>query len=583
MAKGRRNVGNPGMMPVPADWREVLQWFVNTYGLYQGSTRGLFLSDWAEEQAVSLEAAVISLKSRGFSPFVVAGETIYQQAEFLFNESRAKVSFGRPLASKLELELSGNDVVIVDSLEAPENPSHLWYLINYLLFPRAISGKVIILTTPLSYQEFMRYGNACPDSDFCGRSISWEKLAWLVNSCTINQELFKLAREESLPPMLKSEYDLYMSLRDRGLDVVPQHVLGDYLLDFAMIEGNQRLNIECDIVSALSGQEVNARETTRDLALISDGWQILKFSTSELLNNGSACVDAVEDAWRGGRKKSQCGRFLSSKLQPPVPESLADEVQRNAIVFGGGPLALVGGAGTGKTTCLAERTAYLLAQGISPDSILAISFSADSARQLKRSIEKIVERQLCMRLQVMSWHDLGMKIIRENLPAIKRKPPVKIEPSPQKVIQKLISKIRKEIDPIKLEMAGELDEFFVSAVISMNKAHLISTATAQADAQGDSEEIIARLYQAYEDQLQKMNRIDKDDVGCLAVQILLESAETRLKYQSAYEFVLVDEYQDVTVAQDMLSRILACPQDNLFVTGDEDETISENAIAVLSC
>lgn len=577
MAKGHKNKGNPAMVPVPSDWREVLQWFVNTFCLYHGSPRGLFLSDWTEEQAVSLEAAVINLKSRGFSPFVVNGETLYQQAEFLFNESKDKVSFGRPLASKMELELSGTDVVIVDGMEAPEKPEHIWYLLYYLLFPRAIAGKVTILTTPLSYQEFMRYGQACPDFDFCGQPVNWEKLAWLIESCTINQELFKLAREESVPPMLKQEYYLYMTLRDRGIEAVPQYVLGDYLLDFAIVQGEKRLNIECDMLSALAGHDVNTREAKRDFVLLSDGWQILKFSSAELLSNRGACADLVEDIWKGGRKRQQgVGRFLSGKSLPQTPELPADDLQRNAIVFGGGPLALVGGSGTGKTSSLVQRVAYLLSQGINPETILVLSFSHDTSRLLRKAIEPTVEKSIGQRLNILCWQDIGMKILRENLPTIKRKPPLKLEPSPQKVIQKLLVKIRKEVDPVKLELAGELDEFYVSALIAMYKSHLIDPVQAKEVAENESEEIIAKIYQQYEDQLQKTNRVDKNDVNSLAVQVLLSNPELRAKYQNAYEFILVDEYQEATVAQDMLVRILAAPQDNLFVCGDEDETITES-------
>ena len=574
MAKGHRTQ-NHGMAP-PADSREALQWFVNNYLLYVGSTRGLFLSDWNEEQAVSLEAAVISLKSRGFAPFTIAGETLYEQADFIFNDTRENFKFGRPPASKVELELTGNDIVIVDGLEAPEKAHHLWYLWSYFLFPRAIAGKVTIITTPLSYQEFIRYGHACPDFDFLGRPINWEKLVWLIEACTINQELFKLAREESLPPMLKTEYYLYTALKDRGLEVMPQHVLSDYMLDFALIKGEQRLNIECDILSPLSGHEIHTKEAKRDFVLLSDGWQVLKFSNSEILNNRGACADVVEDIWKAGRKRSHCGRLLSGKSLPQSPQLPEDDAQRNAIVFGGGPVALVGGAGTGKTACLAQRCAYLISQGISPETILMLSFSAESARLLKQAIVPRVEKSVAQRLNVMSWHELGMKILRENLPAIKRKPPIKLETSPQKVLQKILVKTKKEVDSVKLEMAGDLDEFYLAAMIGMYKAHLISPKKAREDAQGDADEIIARIYQAYEDQLQKANRIDKHDVSSLAAQVLLDNPEVRVKYQSNYEFVLVDEYQDVTVAQDMLGRLLAAPQDNFFITGDEDETISEN-------
>lgn len=575
MAKNRRNERNQGMMSTPADWREALQWFVNTIGLYSGSVRGLFLSDWTEELAVSLEAAVINLKSRAYNPFVIAGDMLYQQADFIFNETHEKAVFARPLASKVELEISGNDVLILDALMPPRRPSHIWYLLYYVLFPRIVSGKVTIITTPLPYAEFMKQGKACGDFDFCNKSVNWDKLQYLIQACTISQEEFKASREESAPPMLKAELKLFTALRERGLDAFPQHVLGDYLLDFALMQGERRLNIECDLLSAMSGHEINTREAKRDLVLLSDGWQILKFSSSELLNNTQACVDVVEDIWREGRKRSHCGRLLSGQSLPPCPELPEDDVQRSAIIFGGGPIALVGGSGTGKTLCLQKRAGYLLSQGISPDSILILSYSPDTARILKQSLETNIDKQWAPRLNVISFHDLGMKILKENINAIKRKPPLKLEPSPEKVIQKLLSKARKDADPVKLEMSGEIDEFYVYDMISMYKTHLISSKQAKEQAENETEAMVARVYQAYEEQLLKTNRIDRNDVFGMAVNLLLENVELRTKYQTQYEFILADEYQEVTVAQDMLARIIAAPQDNFFICGDEDETISE--------
>jgi hypothetical protein len=119
---------------LPVDAREALHWFVNNFGLYIGSTRGLFITDWGEEHEATLEAAIINLKSRGFTPVQVTGDTLYKQADYLWKESRANTAFGRPLASKLELELSGSDIVIVDSLE--EFPPPLVHLQSFALSAR---------------------------------------------------------------------------------------------------------------------------------------------------------------------------------------------------------------------------------------------------------------------------------------------------------------------------------------------------------------------------------------------------------------------------------------------------------------
>jgi DNA helicase-2/ATP-dependent DNA helicase PcrA len=561
---------------LPADAREALTWFVNTYGLYQGSTRGLFITDWAQEQEASLEASTINLKSRGFHPLTVTGETLYKQADYLWKESRAHTTFGRPLASKLELDISGSDVVIVDNLVAPENSRHLWYLWSHLLYPRGISGKPTIITTPLSFEEFVRYGDACNDPDFCGKAINWEKLIYLIEASMITVDVLKLSYEEGLPPMLKAEYLLYTALKERGLQVVPQHVLSDYILDFALIDKEKRLDIEVDTVSSIGSSEWQRQEAARNLVLFSDGWQVLKFTTGDILSNKIACVDAVDDVWRSGRKRSGTGRLLTGNMVPAVPNlPVDDDVQLGAITYGGGPAAVCGGAGTGKTTCILQRVRYLLGEGINPDNILVLTHATDTQRQLKRSIEQLIDKQAMQRLSVFSWQDLGMRILKENMSAIKRKPPLKIEPSPQKIVQRLLAKAKKEIDPAKLELSVDLDEFYIAAVISMYKAHLISPKQAKEEAATYGEEIIAKIYQQLEDQLQKANRIDRDDVITLAVQVLLQTPDLRGRYQRQYEFVLIDEYQDVTVAQDMLGRLIAAPQDNLFLVGDEDETVCE--------
>lgn len=561
----------------PVDSREALQWFVNNFGLYVGSVRGLFLADRGDEQAVSLEASVVSLRSRGFSPLVVTGETLYKQADYIWQEAREKASFARPVFSKFEQELANNDIVVVDGLEPPTKAHHLWYLLSYLMHPRAGTGKANIFTTQVSYHEFLREGHNCAETDFIGKPVNWEKFIWLIEATTINQELFKLAREESVPPMLKAELYMHMAMRERNLDVVPQHVLGDYLLDFALIDGDRKLNVECDTISAMGGNDRQKSDAQRDLVLMADGWQILRFSTAEVMSNRSACVDVVEDIWKVGKKRAYCGRVLTGKNVPALPDLPADdEGQRAAIAYGGGPTVVIGGSGNGKTSCLVQRTASLLGAGISPESILIVTHNAEALKPLKASLDGIAEKPQVQRLALFSWQDLGLKVLKENLPVIRRKPPLKIDANHQKVIQRVFTKVRKDVDPVKLEISGEVDEFYVAAMISMFKAHLISPKRALEDAQNETDTLIAKIYQSYEDQLLKSNRIDKDDVISMAAQLLLDGAEIRARYQSMFEYVLVDEYQEVTLAQDILIRVLASPQDNLYVTGDEQEAITEH-------
>ncbi len=565
------------MQPIPVDCREAIQWFVSNFGLYQGSVRGLFLSEFSEEHEASLEAGIINLKSRGFNPLILTGDSLFKQAEYLYEQAESKSSFGRPLASKLEMDLWGSDLVVIKELLAPENQRQLWYLYNYVVYPRLLTGRATLMTTSLGYEEFVRYGAACSDPDFGGRPITWEKLFWLIEAGTVNLELFKQMREEGLPPMLKAEWYLWMSLKERGIEAIQQHVVGDYMLDLAIVEKDFRLDIECDGISSFGGTDRQAEEAKRNLVLLSDGWQILRFTAAEILSNHQGCAEAIEEVCRSGRKKQPAGRWLTGQTVTPVPALPGeDEVQQAAIMHGGGPAAITGGAGTGKTACVIQRVAYLVAQGVNPESILILSHSPDTTKGIKAGIEVEFDKQTWQKLALYSWQELGLKILKENLAAIKRKAPLKIEPNPQKIIQRLLAKHKKDLDTLTLELASGLDEFTVAAVISIYKANLVTPKEVKEKAKDQVEELIAKVYQAYEDQLQRANRVDRDDMVTQTVQMLLDRPEIRAKYQNTYDFVIIDEYQDVTVAEDTLGRLLACPQDNLYLVGDEDEAIYES-------
>src|SRR5262249_43938153 len=145
-----------------------------------------------------------------------------------------------------------------------------------------------------------------------------------------------------------------------------------------------------------------------------------------------------------------------------------------------------------------------------------------------------------------------------------------------KVMQRILDKHKKDLDPATLDLSSGLDEFTVSTLISIYKANLVSPKMVKEQAKDEIGQLIAKVFQAYEEQLQRANRIDREDMVTLAVQVLLDRAEVRSRYQYNFEFVLVDEYQDVTPAEDALVRLLAAPQDNMYLVGDEDEAIYQS-------
>jgi len=554
-----------------------MHWFVDNFALYTGSIRGLFVSDFTPEYDAYIESSVINLRARGIEPFLTNGEQVVSQAETLWGLATMGTPFNQPHVTMFELDMLRADVAIIKDLEAPVTAPQLWYLYHYIVYPRALFNKATVITTSLGLDEFIAYGAECDDFEYAGRKISWEKLIWLIEATMIDLYQFRQVKTDGHPPMLKAEYNLFNAMNERGLPVTAQQVLGDYMLDMSIADRDNRLAIECDVMASLDPNVPNSGEAKKNLVLLSDGWKILRFTAAEIMGDLTACVDAVEQVWTQGRKKSAVGRLMSGRDQPKIPElPVDDDSQKLAITHGAGPVAVTGGAGTGKTSCVSHRVGYLLAQGVCPERILVFSHSEETIAHLKRKVEILTDGQTVQRINFSDWKDLGLRILKENAGAVKRKPPLKLESAPHRVLQRVLKKEMKDIDPLQLElMEADIDEVSIGTLISLYKANLITPERIKEKATTDAEDLVAKLYFAYEDALRKSNKVDPDDCIALVAMILADDPEVRNRYQHKYEYVLVDEYQECTAAADLMARLLSFPQDNIFLAGDEDECVTE--------
>jgi DNA helicase-2/ATP-dependent DNA helicase PcrA len=577
LSKNDKSDLNSARIPASAaDIDSALQWFAQSAMHHKDWVRSLVLPDFTPQNDATMRTAVNTLRAAGFTVTEISGPELFRQADYLWDLAIKNATFGRPVASKVELDIGGADFLFVSHTEAPESPHHLWYLFHYVVYARALAGKPSVFTTALGLDEFIVYGAGCEDLEYIGRKITWEKLVWFLQASAVDLQLFCQLKQEGLPIMLATEYSLFKALVERNLKPIAQHTLGQYVLDIAMIDKEHKLDIECDLFHRIDASASQAQTAKKNLVLVSDGWQVLRFTASEVLSNVNACADAVEEVWQQGRKKSAFGRLISGQSSPVIAElPIDDDTQRLVIAYGAGPAAVVGGAGTGKTSCAIHRVAFLIAQGVNPERILVVSYTGETIKHFKTELEKLAEKQNAQKVNCYTWHDLGLKILKENLTAIKRKLPLKTESNPQKVIQRLLAKYKKELDPATLELSEELDEFAVAELISLYKANLVTSRYVRDKGKGNIDELVAKVFQAYEDQLQKSNKIDKDDQVTLAAQLLADNQEVRARYQYQYDHVIVDEYQDATAAGDLLVRLLAYPQDGLFFFGDEDEAIYE--------
>ena len=246
--------------------------------------------------------------------------------------------------------------------------------------------------------------------------------------------------------------------------------------------------------------------------------------------------------------------------------------QKEAVVNYDGPSLIIAGAGSGKTRVLTTRIAWMLAQGVSPNSILALTFTNKAAREMRERIEKLVGPQ-ARYIRMGTFHSVFARILRENAAKIGYPESYTIyEPTD---VKNLIKTIVKEMNLSEERYKPQA----VAARISMAKNCLVTPAAYRANAvlQGEDRELkmpeLVDIYAEYCIRCKRNGAMDFDDL-LLQTNILLRDApEVLEQYQNQFKYVLVDEYQDTNMAQYIIVRRLALKHSNVCVVGDDAQSI----------
>ena len=253
--------------------------------------------------------------------------------------------------------------------------------------------------------------------------------------------------------------------------------------------------------------------------------------------------------------------------------------QREAVVNYDGPTLIIAGAGSGKTRVLTTRIAYMLAQGVDPSSILALTFTNKAAREMRERIEKLVGPKARF-IRMGTFHSVFARLLRENAERIGYTQSYTIyEPSDVKNLVKAIAMDMKlyvrEMDPNSSVYKPQN----VAARISMAKNNLITPGAYRANAVLIDEDRKAKMpafvdiYGEYCNRCKRNGAMDFDDL-LLQTNILLRDAPDVLEqYQNQFKYLLVDEYQDTNMAQYIIVRRLALKHSNVCVVGDDAQSI----------
>ena len=241
--------------------------------------------------------------------------------------------------------------------------------------------------------------------------------------------------------------------------------------------------------------------------------------------------------------------------------------QQQAVQHTEGPLLILAGAGSGKTKVLTVRIAHLLAQGVNPYEILAITFTNKAAKEMKSRVEGLVG-DVANRIWLSTFHSFCAKFLRfelDNFLGYNSNFTIYDTSDSQAVIKAALKALNLD------------DKYYpVGAMIgsiSDAKNKLLFASDFRKQARDFYQQKVADVYEYYERELRKNNALDFDDLLLVAVKLLQSNAAVLDKYSKRFRYVMIDEYQDTNHAQYLLAKLLASHWKNIAVVGDADQSI----------
>jgi DNA helicase-2/ATP-dependent DNA helicase PcrA len=245
-----------------------------------------------------------------------------------------------------------------------------------------------------------------------------------------------------------------------------------------------------------------------------------------------------------------------------------NEPQKNAVTCIKGPVLIIAGAGSGKTRVITYRIAYMLEKGIPQHAILALTFTNKAAKEMEMRVKELTGKKL-QSLTVSTFHAFGLSIIRDNaeLLGLRKNFSVYDESDRATLIKESLRECKMASKKVDLYALGQL----------------FSNVKTGLAAWKEDEATMQPVYEEYQQNLRIYNAVDFDDLLVLPLELFEKNPEILHKYRERYRYIMVDEFQDTSLIQYKLMRLLATPpektesaatsQPNICVVGDDDQSI----------
>ena len=240
--------------------------------------------------------------------------------------------------------------------------------------------------------------------------------------------------------------------------------------------------------------------------------------------------------------------------------------QRRAVTTTEGPLLVLAGAGTGKTRVITVRTAFLLKEGVSPESILLVTFTNKAAREMRERLQKMVGKK-SESLTCGTFHSFCIRLLREHHDKLGLPEGFGICDSSDQM-----TAIKAALRELRID-EQQVNPRAAQSRISLYKNSCVSPSQAIDEAADDWELAVAHCFRKYEEHLQRSRVLDFDDFLLYAMRLLEEHEEVREELEKRYRYVMIDEYQDTNGPQYGIMHAIVRGHRNLCVVGDDDQSI----------
>ncbi len=447
-------------------------------------------------------------------------------------------------------------LVFYQDVSISELKLHIDKIVNEYIFPTYFYNIPIALFSKI---EKTKYFNIQIDSGLIHQKINEVESLLLIeqlhnllepNSIELNKDT-SFKKNEILTPIEKI---IKVELENRKLTYKPQVKLGRHYVDFLVEHNNKKLIVECD------GRDYHNphKDKERDKELEKFGINILRLSGSEIFHNPDKCIEKIINGLTTSVKRAE--KRIDKDL---------DESQKSPLNHIAGPCRVLAPAGSGKTKTLVNRISNLINQGIDESKILALAFNKKAADEMTKRLDerdiKVSKKIKQEGVAVKTFHSFGYEIINEYLKwrfvgeretletrNLLRKAFTLFVDIPGYKINDAIDKMLEALRRAKMELVP------------------IEDVTVEID---DKIYPFQDIFYKYLELQRNNSFFNFDDMIYLTLRILLDNGIARKTLQNRFQYILVDEFQDLTEAQILLMQILSLPFNNLFIVGDDDQMI----------